>query len=154
MPEADQVIAFLESLPIVSGLKAGERLELLEFQRQYVRGVYGPRTLAGDRLMRLAALSVACGNGKSALLSLAHLLGPCMEPYGESYAAALDREQAGVLYRQTRAYIEATPRMAARVNIRDWHKVITDDESGLIWRALTFGRAHGAWLCTIILDRG
>jgi phage terminase large subunit-like protein len=148
MPEADRVIAFLETLPIVAGLKAGETLELLEFQRQFVRGVYGPRDDAGERLVRLAALSVARGNGKSALLaglSLAHLLGPCSEPYGECYAAALDREQAGVLYRQSRAYIEATPWMAARVNIKDWHKEIVDEESQSIWRALTSDarKAHG-----------
>lgn len=76
----------------------------------------------GRRRVRLAALSVARGNGKSAVLaglSLAHLLGPMMEPYGECYAAALDREQAGVLYRMTKAYIEATPWMAAAVNIKD-----------------------------------
>jgi phage terminase large subunit-like protein len=148
MPEAEQVLAFLETLPIVSGLRAGERLELLDFQRQFVRGVYGPRDNSGNRLVRLAALSVARGNGKSATLSglmLAHLLGPCLEPYGEIYAAALDREQAGVLYRQTRAYIEATPWMAARVNIRDWHKEIVDEESQSIWRALTSDarKAHG-----------
>lgn len=140
MPEAERVIAFLETLPIVQGLKAGEALELIDFQKQFVRGVYGPRTDDGLRLVRLAALSVARGNGKSALLSglsLAHLLGPCAEPYGECYAAALDREQAGVLYHQTRAYIEATPWMAARVNIRDWHKEIIDEENHSRWRALT-----------------
>jgi drug/metabolite transporter (DMT)-like permease len=34
------------------------------------------------------------------------------EPYGQVYAAALDREQAGVLYDMTVAYIEGTPWMA------------------------------------------
>lgn len=147
MSPADQVLSFLRQLPIVSGLRAGERMELIEFQEQFVRGVYGPED-AGKRLVRLAALSVARGNGKSALLaglSLTHLLGPMQEPYGECYAAALDREQAGVLYRMTRAYIEATPWMAARVNIRDWHKEITDEPSSSIWRALTSDarKAHG-----------
>ena len=148
MPEDERVLAFLESLPIVSGLRAGERLELLGFQVQFVRGVYGPRDDEGERLVGLAALSVARGNGKSALLSglsLAHLLGPCSEPYGECYAAALDREQAGVLYNQTRAYIEATPWMAARVNIRDWHKEVIDERTNSKWRALTSDarKAHG-----------
>jgi phage terminase large subunit-like protein len=148
MPEAEKVIAFLETLPIVSGLKAGETMELLDFQRQFIRGVFGPRDDHGNRLVRLAALSVARGNGKSGLLaglSLAHLLGPCAEPYGEAYAAALDREQAGVLYRMVRAFIEATPWMAARVNIKDWHKEVVDEESQSIWRALTSDarKAHG-----------
>lgn len=148
MPPAEQVLAFLRTLPIVSGLKAGETLELLDFQEQFVRGVYGDVDDLGRRRVRLAALSVARGNGKSAILaglSLAHLLGPMQEPYGECYAAALDREQASVLYRMTRAYIEASPWMAARVNIKDWHKEIVDEESSSIWRALTSDarKAHG-----------
>jgi phage terminase large subunit-like protein len=146
MPAAEQVLAFLRTLPIVSGLRAGELMELIDFQEQFVRGVYAETD--GERLVRLAALSIARGNGKSGLLAglgLAHLLGPMQEPYGEVYAAALDREQAGVLYRMTRAYIEAVPWMAARVNIRDWHKEITDEQNNSIWRALTSDarKAHG-----------
>lgn len=146
MPAAERVLAFLRELPIVSGLRAGERLELLPFQEQFVRAVYAEQD--GERLVRLAALSLARGNGKSALLaglSLAHLLGPMAEPYGECYAAALDREQAGVLYRMTRAYIEATPWMAARVNVRDWHKQIEDEATRSTWTALTSDarKAHG-----------
>lgn len=146
MPVAEQMLAFLRSLPIVSGIKAGERLELLEFQERFVRGVYAETE--GERLVRLAGLSVARGNGKSGLLAglgLGHLLGPMQEPYGEVYAAALDREQAGVLYNMTVAYIEAVPWMAARVNIKDWHKQILDEESRSVWRALTSDarKAHG-----------
>lgn len=148
MPPVERVLAFLRSLPIVSGLKAGELLELHEFQERFVRGLYEPLDGNGRRIVRLGALSVARGNGKSALLSglsLAHLLGPMGEAYGECYAAALDREQAGVLYRQCRAYIEQTPWMAARVNIKDWHKEIIDEPSNSIWRALTSDarKAHG-----------
>lgn len=148
MPPAERVLAFLRELPIVSGLRAGENMELLAFQEQFVRGVYEPTNDAGNRVVRLAGLSVARGNGKSAVLaglSLAHLLGPMKEAYGECYAAALDREQAGVLYNMTKAYIEAVPWMAARVNIRDWHKEITDEPTRSIWRALTSDarKAHG-----------
>lgn len=146
MPAAERVLAFMGTLPIVSGLKAGERMELLGFQEQFVRGVYAET--AGERAVRLAALSVARGNGKSGLLaglSLAHLFGPMREPHGECYAAALDREQAGVLYRMVCAYIYETPWMAARVNIRDQFKEITDLESNSTWRALTSDarKAHG-----------
>ena len=146
MPAADRVLAFLGTLPIVSGLRAGERMEVLDFQERFVRGVYAETE--GERLVRLAGLSVARGNGKSGLLAglgLAHLLGPMMEPYGECYAAALDREQASVLYRMTCAYIYETPWMAGRVNIRDQTKEITDLESSSLWRALTSDarKAHG-----------
>ncbi len=146
MPAADQVLAFLRTLPIVSGLLAGTKMELIEFQEQFVRGVYAETE--GERTVRLAGLSVARGNGKSALLaglSLAHLLGPMREPHGECYAAALDREQAGVLYRMVRAYIEATPWMAAAVTVRDWHKSIEVEADRSTWTALTSDarKAHG-----------
>tara|TARA_R110002072_G_scaffold138109_5_gene281200 strand:+ start:30115 stop:31608 length:1494 start_codon:yes stop_codon:yes gene_type:complete len=146
MPAADKMLAFLGTLPIVSGLKAGERMEVLGFQERFVRGVYAESE--GERLVRLAGLSVARGNGKSGLLaglSLGHHMGPLSEPYGECYAAALDREQASVLYRMVNAYIYETPWMAARVNIRDQTKEITDHETGSIWRALTSDakKAHG-----------
>lgn len=148
MAPVDQMLAFLRSLPIVSGLKRGERLDLLDFQERFVRAVYAPVTAGGVRQVRLAALSVARGNGKSALLAgltLAHLLGPMAEPYGECYAAALDKEQAGVLFRMMCAYIEATPWMAARVNIRDWHKEITDEITRSKFATLTSDarKAHG-----------
>ena len=146
MPAADQVLAFLRTLSIVSGLLAGTKMELIDFQEQFVRGVYAETE--GERRVRLAGLSVARGNGKSALLaglSLAHLLGPMKEPHGECYAAALDREQAGVLYRMVRAYIEATPWMAAAVNVRDWHKSIEVEADRSTWTALTSDarKAHG-----------
>lgn len=148
MPPADQMLSFLETLPIVSGLKAGERMELLEFQRLFIRSVYGPLDAELRRIVRLAALSVARGNGKTGLLagtSLAHLLGPMAEPHGEVYAAALDREQSGLLFKMSRAFIEATPWMAGRVNIRDWHKQIVDEETQSTWAALTSDvrKAHG-----------
>ena len=148
MPPDEKVLAFLRSLPIVSGLKAGEKMELGGFQERFVREVYGPADANGLRRVRLAALSVARGNGKSAVLaglSLAHLLGPMAEPHGECYAAALDREQAGVLYRMARAYIEATPWMAAAVNVKDWHKSIEVEADRSTWTALTSDarKAHG-----------
>jgi len=148
MPPAEKVLAFLRTLPVVSGLKSGKKLEPLAFQEQFVRSVYASTDDLARRRVRLAALSVARGNGKSGLLaglSLAHLLGPMKEAYGECYGAALDREQAGVLYRMMRAYIEATPWMAACVNIRDWHKEITHEPTQSIWRALTSDarKAHG-----------
>src|SRR5687767_14027176 len=86
MPADEKVLAFLRTLPIVSGLKVGQKLKLLEFQERFVRGVYGNVDDLARRRVRLAALSVVRGNGKSAVLaglSLAHLLVPMMEPYGE-----------------------------------------------------------------------
>ena len=92
MPPDEKVLAFLRTLPIVAGLKAGETIELLDFQEQFVRGIYSDVDDLGRRRIRLAALSVARGNGKSGLLaglSLAHLLGLCLAADGAANPIAL-----------------------------------------------------------------
>ena len=53
MPPAEQVLAFLRTLPIVAGLKAGETIELLEFQEQFVRGIYSDVDDLGRRRIRI-----------------------------------------------------------------------------------------------------
>jgi len=155
MPPDEQVIAFLSTLPVVSGIKAGEQMRLLDFQRQFVRAVYGPQDADGLRLVRQAVLSCGRGNGKSGLLAglgLAHLLGPLAEPHGEVLAAAVDREQASILYRMTLAIIENTGWMAARCHVKDFNKWIKDEETGSTWTALTadarkaLGLAPSFWI--------
>ena len=64
-------IAFLETLRVPEGPKAGERLKLAPFQRQFVTGA-----LASD--VSVAALSIGRGNAKTALsagIGLGALLG-------------------------------------------------------------------------------
>ena len=148
MPPEERVISFLETLPVVSGLKAGKPMKLLPFQKEFVRSIYAPQDKEGRRIVRQAVLSCARGNGKSGLLSglgLAHLLGPMAEPHGEIYAAALDRDQAGILYRMTVNIIENVPWMASRCHVKDFNKWMKDEETGSTWTALTSDarKAHG-----------
>ncbi|WP_299176951.1 hypothetical protein [uncultured Brevundimonas sp.] len=40
LSRVDRVVAFLESLPITSGVLAGEQFEVRSWQRQFLEGVY------------------------------------------------------------------------------------------------------------------
>tara|TARA_R110000782_G_scaffold24497_4_gene63805 strand:- start:1811 stop:3328 length:1518 start_codon:yes stop_codon:yes gene_type:complete len=144
LSRADRVIAFLESLPITKGVRAGESMELLPSQREFVQEVYGGP-------VRLGVLSEPRGNGKTGLLSglaLAHLLGPESEPRGEVYSAAIDRLQAALLFNEMEAIIIAVPEFDTRCNIQRFHKkieVLDGDGKGSTYEALSADarRAHG-----------
>lgn len=139
-------MAFLQSLPVTKGIRCGKRMKLLPAQRAFIAAVYAERSP-----VKLAIQSLPRGNGKTGLLAglcLAHLLGPESEPRGEVYGAAVDRLQAGILFNEVVAIIEAVPAFAARVNVQRFHKkieVMSGDGAGSIYEALSADsrRGHG-----------
>jgi phage terminase large subunit-like protein len=141
----DRVIAFVQDLPITKGKLAGAKLSLLPGQRQFIADIYG------DDEIRIAVKSEPRGNGKTGLIAaiaLCHLLGPEAEPRGEVYSAAIDRQQAGLMFNEMEAIILAVPEFAARVNIQRFHKrieVLDGEGKGSIYEALSADarRAHG-----------
>lgn len=128
LSRAEKVRAFVESLPVTSGALAGTRFKLRRWQWRFIRAVY--RTdRAGLRLVRTAVLSMARKNGKTDLaarLALCHLAGPEAEARGEVYSAANDRFQAGRIFAEVCAIIEAVAWLAARVSIRRHSKELED----------------------------
>src|SRR5690606_20755177 len=105
LSRADRVIAFLQSLPVTKGMRAGKRMELLPDQVAFVCKVYSE-----DGRCRIGIDSEPRGNGKTGLtagLALCHLLGPESEPRGEIYSAAVDRTQSGKIFAEMEAIILA-----------------------------------------------
>ena len=148
LSRVQRIIAFLEFLPITKGKLAGQTMSLLPNQRKFIKSVYGPR---GQKRVRLAIKSEPRGNGKTGLiagLGLCHLLGPESEQRGEVYSAAIDRQQAGLLFNEMEAIILAVPEFAAAVNIQRFHKrieVLEGRAQGSLYEALSADarRAHG-----------
>jgi phage terminase large subunit-like protein len=151
LSRAARVIRFVESLPCTKGIKAGRKMRLLAGQRRFIEDVYGRLDKDGRRKVRIAVKSEPRGNGKSGLVSalcLAHLLGPESEARGECYSAAVDRQQAGLLFAEMVAIIERVPEFAARCNIVKFFKrieVLSGDGDGSVYEALSADarRAHG-----------
>src|SRR6185503_13979454 len=99
----DQVVAFLESLPVTKGILAGSLMRLLPDQRDFVHAVY-----AEDSPVRIGVKSEPRGNGKTGLvagLALCHLVGPVAEPRGEIYSAAIDLKQAALIFAEMEAIV-------------------------------------------------
>lgn len=144
LDRAGRVIAFLESLPVTKGMRAGKPMELLPDQKAFVLKVYSE---SGN--VRIGIDSEPRGNGKTGLtagLALCHLLGPESEPRGEIYSAAVDRTQSGKIFAEMEAIIDAVPEFAERTNCQRFHKrieVLGGDGAGSIYEALSSDARKG-----------
>ena len=151
LSRAQQVVRFLESLPVTKGHLAGKPMRLLPSQREFIEAVYGNIDAQGRRVVRMAVLSEPRGNGKSGLLaalSICHLLGPMALDRGAVFSAAIDRNQASILFDEMRAIIQAVPEMEIRTNImKHWKKieVLSGAGAGSVYEALSSDarRGHG-----------
>ena len=115
LSRVEKVIAFLEFLPITKGIKLGTNLKLLPGQRRFIERVYSSTEV------RIAVRSEPRGNGKTGLvagLALCHLLGPEAEERGESYSAAVNRQQSALMHDEMAAIIEAVDEFAAVTRVR------------------------------------
>ena len=144
LSRVERVIAFCQWLPVTKGRLVGKRMKLLDSQIEFIEHMYG-----GE--MRIGIFSEPRGNGKTGLLaalSLCHLLGPESEERGEIYSAAIDRQQAGILFAEMEAIIVRIPEFYHRVNIQRFHKrieVLAEDGVGSTYEAISSDarRAHG-----------
>lgn len=151
LDRVERVVAFLEFLPITKGILQGQRMALIPDQVEFITNTYGPTKDDGRRRISTAIKSAPKGNGKTGLLAglaLCHLLGPEAEPRGEVYSAAIDRQQAGIMFAEMEATILAVPQFAVRVNPIRFHKkieVLAGDGTGSMYEALSADarRAHG-----------
>jgi len=119
LSRSDKVIAFLSELPITKGILRGEDMVLLPRQREFIEQIYSSPPGA-KRNYNLAVKSEPKGNGKTGLLSgiaLCHLIGPEAEERGEVFSAAIDREQASILFSEMVAILREMPEYMACVNI-------------------------------------
>lgn len=160
---ADRVIEFCEKLTVTIGDGLGQPLILRPFQRDFIQKVYAPHATGTEhRLVRRAVYSVARKNGKTELaaaLILAHLIGPEAEPNGEIYSAANDREQAAIVFRAVKRFIQAEPELQRVLKVVDSTKTIyvTRNDiraAGSVFRALSAdaGTKHGLNPSLILYD--
>lgn len=142
LTRAERVIVFCEDLPITQGKLAGTRMQLRGWQRKFIEQVYAMDS-SDRRPVRTAVLSLARKNGKTQLaaaLALCHLLGSESEPRGEVYSCALTRDQAGKLYQEMVAILNAHPELDDRCNVTTFKKeihVLFGDGAGSFYTALS-----------------
>jgi phage terminase large subunit-like protein len=152
-----RVIRFVESLPCTQGYGEGGPLFMHPFQKDIITGIYGPTRSDGRRMVRTALVTMPRKQGKSTLsaaLVMAHLCGPMVEPRGQIYSAATDRQQAGIIFAELLAMLDRRPSLAERLHVQRWNKTITDTMTGTVYQALSSDsrKAHGLNPSMVVAD--
>lgn len=104
---AETAIAFLERLKIPEGPKAGQKLRLANFQKDFVFGALDPANM-------VAVLSIGRGNAKTALsagLALGSVMGEWdRQPKREILLAARNRDQAKICFGFLVSFVNSLPK--------------------------------------------
>ena len=145
------LIAYLGGLTVTQGRLAGEPFRVLPWEARFVRGAFAPGCQS-------AALSIARGNGKTALLSgiaCATLDGPLAVSRGETVIVASSFEQARIAFEHVLAF------MGDRLRARSWRvwdtaqqARIEDRQTGARVRCVGSDprRAHGLAPVLVLAD--
>ena len=122
---ANHIISFFEEfLLFYEGSFDGKSFLLESFQKFIVGSLFGWKTKDGFRRFRTAYIEISKGNGKTPLASGIGLYGLVFdeEPGCEVYACATTREQAGILFRDAKAFAEGSPALLEMLTV-DKHNI-------------------------------
>ena len=117
--KADYAVEFIQCLTHTKGIWAGERFELMPWQEQIIRDLFGIVKPIGYRQFNTAYVEIPKKNGKSELAAAIALLLCCAdgEERAEVYSCAADRQQASIVFNVAADMVRMCPALAKRVKI-------------------------------------
>ena len=146
------LLGYLSGLTVSQGRLAGQPFAVLPWQRRFVRHTFAPG-------VQSAALSVARGNGKTALLSgiaAATLDGPLAVPRGETVIVASSFERARIAFEHVVAFMGRKLDDKAKWKVWDTAQQarIEDRDTGARVRCIGSDpkRAHGLAPVLVLAD--
>ena len=124
--KADFAVNFIECLCHTKGTWAGKPFELIDWQEQIIRDVFGTIKANGYRQFNTAFIEVPKKNGKSELAAAVALLLLCGdgEQRAEIYGCAADRNQAKIVFDVAVDMVRFCPALEKRVKITESQKTI------------------------------
>lgn len=116
---ADYAVAFIEALSHTKGVWAGKPFELIDWQEQIVRDLFGILKPNGYRQFNTAYVEIPKKMGKSELAAAIALLLTCGdgEERAEVYGCAADRQQASIVFEVAADMVRMCPALAKRVKL-------------------------------------
>ena len=116
---ADFAVAFIESLCHTKGTWAGKPFELIDWQEQIIRDLFGTLKPNGYRQFNTAYVEIPKKQGKSELAAAVALLLTCGdgEERAEVYGCAADRQQASIVFEVAADMVRMCPALSKRVKI-------------------------------------
>ena len=124
---ADYAVMFIESLCHTKGTWAGRSFELIDWQEQIIRDLFGVLKPNGYRQFNTAYIEIPKKQGKSELAAAVALLLLCGdgEERAEVYGCAADRNQAKIVFDVAVDMVRFCPALSKRVKILESQKKIT-----------------------------
>ena len=116
---ADFAVMFIESLCHTKGTWAGKKFELIDWQEQIIRDLFGTLKPNGYRQFNTAYVEIPKKQGKSELAAAVALLLCCGDGEGraEVYGCAADRQQATIVFDVAADMVRMCPALNKRVKI-------------------------------------
>ena len=117
--KADIAVEFISNLKHTKGTWAGKYFELLPWQEQIIRDVFGVVKADGYRQFNTAYVEIPKKMGKSELAAAVALYLTCadMEQRAEVYGCAADRQQAAIVFDVAADMVRLSPALSKRVKI-------------------------------------
>ncbi len=117
--KADRAVAFIQSLKHTKGQWAGKPFNLLPWQEQIIRDLFGIIKPSGYRQFNTAYIEIPKKMGKSELAAAVALLLTCgdFEERAEVYGCAADRQQASIVFEVAADMVRMCPALNRRVKI-------------------------------------
>lgn len=136
--KADRIIKFCGYMRHVEGFFAGQPIELIPAHKFDLGSIFGwVDKKTGMRRFKKAYMQVGKKNAKTTLLAIVdnYMMVGDGEESPRVYCAAVDREQARLLYEASKAMAEHSPDLSKRLDIRDYK--ITHRNRGGVMKALS-----------------
>ncbi len=116
---ADYAVNFIQELSHTKGKWSGKKFELIEWQEQIVRDIFGILKPNGYRQFNMAYVEIPKKCGKSELAAAIALLLCCGdgEERAEVYGCAADRQQASIVFEVAADMVRMCPALNRRVKI-------------------------------------
>lgn len=116
---ADYAVDFIECLCHTKGTWAGKPFELIDWQEQIIRDIFGTLKPNGYRQFNTAYIEIPKKQGKSELAAAVALLLCCGdgEERAEVYGCAADRQQATIVFDVAADMVRMCPALNKRVKI-------------------------------------
>ena len=116
---ADYAVSFIEALKHTKGIWAGKPFDLIDWQEQIIRDVFGVLKPNGYRQFNTAYVEIPKKNGKSELAAAVALLLTCGdgEQRAEVYGCAADRQQASIVFEVAADMVRMSPALSKRVKL-------------------------------------
>ena len=114
--KADRAVRFINCLSHTKGKWAEKPFELMGWQEQIIRDLFGVVKADGNRQFLQAYIEIAKKNGKSELAAAValYLLFADNEPSAEVYGCACDRQQASIVFDVGIQMVRQTPALNKR----------------------------------------